>query len=281
MTSGKPEQEPVTVTDKRRIDPETFEVRDAAESSEGTGAPAEGTVENEGTVNEGVVENEDGEEVRVEEIVSTEAELAERTADLQRVSAEYTNYRRRAEREKAAIGAGSIIASAPNMQSTMRKPVRPRAAQAAGGAVQGVEQHGVRDGEARRERLGGGRRQLREGVLRPRHEAPLGRLALDDLGEQLIHGDDLGLGPHPPRAAPEQRKRERHDGLRGGQLVGLSGGRPHGAGHQGTDRDHPQDPRARRRQRIRRAKKNMEWEQKRALENAEAAKPKTPAKTAT
>lgn len=104
MTSGKPEQEPVTVTDKRRIDPETFEVRDAAESSEGTGAPAEGTVENEGTVNEGVVENEDGEEVRVEEIVSTEAELAERTADLQRVSAEYTNYRRRAEREKAAIG---------------------------------------------------------------------------------------------------------------------------------------------------------------------------------
>lgn len=104
MTSGKPEQEPVTVTDKRRIDPETFEVRDAAESSEGTGAPAEGTVENEGTVNEGVVENGDGEEVRVEEIVSTEAELAERTADLQRVSAEYTNYRRRAEREKAAIG---------------------------------------------------------------------------------------------------------------------------------------------------------------------------------
>ena len=27
---------------------------------------------------------------------------------------------------------GSIMASAPNMQSTMRKPVRPRAAQAAG-----------------------------------------------------------------------------------------------------------------------------------------------------
>lgn len=100
MTSGKPEQEPVTVTDKRRIDPETFEVRDATtESSEDTGAPAEG-----------IVENEDGnEEVRVEKALSSEAspesaELAERTADLQRVSAEYTNYRRRAEREKAAIG---------------------------------------------------------------------------------------------------------------------------------------------------------------------------------
>jgi hypothetical protein len=43
----------------------------------------------------------------------------------------------------------------------------------------------------------------------------------------------------------------------------------------------PQDPRARRRQRIRRAKKNLDWEQKRAQENADAAKPKAPAKTAT
>jgi len=43
----------------------------------------------------------------------------------------------------------------------------------------------------------------------------------------------------------------------------------------------PQDPRTRRRQRLRRAKKNLEWEQKRARENDEAAKPKAPAKTAT
>ncbi|MDQ2646901.1 MAG: hypothetical protein M3020_24060 [Myxococcota bacterium] len=43
----------------------------------------------------------------------------------------------------------------------------------------------------------------------------------------------------------------------------------------------PQDPRARRKQRIRRAKKNAEWAEKRALENAEAKKPKAPAKTAT
>jgi hypothetical protein len=43
----------------------------------------------------------------------------------------------------------------------------------------------------------------------------------------------------------------------------------------------PQDPRTRRRQRVRRAKRNLEWERKRADENAEAAKPKTPPKTAT
>jgi hypothetical protein len=43
----------------------------------------------------------------------------------------------------------------------------------------------------------------------------------------------------------------------------------------------PQDPRTARRKRERRAKKNAEWELKRASENAEAAAPKAPAKTAT
>ncbi len=43
----------------------------------------------------------------------------------------------------------------------------------------------------------------------------------------------------------------------------------------------PQDPRTARRKRERRAKKNAEWELKRAQENAADAKPKTPAKTAT
>jgi hypothetical protein len=43
----------------------------------------------------------------------------------------------------------------------------------------------------------------------------------------------------------------------------------------------PQDPRSRRRERERRAKKNLDFEAKRAQENAEAAKPKAPAKKAT
>ena len=43
----------------------------------------------------------------------------------------------------------------------------------------------------------------------------------------------------------------------------------------------PQDPAARRRKRRRRAIKNLQWEQKRARENADAAKPKEPPKTAT
>jgi hypothetical protein len=43
----------------------------------------------------------------------------------------------------------------------------------------------------------------------------------------------------------------------------------------------PQDPRTSRRLRIRRAKKNLAWEARRARENAEAAKPKASAKKTT
>ena len=42
----------------------------------------------------------------------------------------------------------------------------------------------------------------------------------------------------------------------------------------------PQDSRARRRQKARRARKNDAWLAKRAEENAQDAKPKTPAKKA-
>jgi hypothetical protein len=43
----------------------------------------------------------------------------------------------------------------------------------------------------------------------------------------------------------------------------------------------PQDPRARRKERVRRARKNAAWEERRAAENSKAAEPKTPATKAT
>jgi len=78
-----PEQEPITIFDNRKVDPVTGEVREAA-AADAAAAPAP----------------ESGDSI-ADPIA---AELAERTADLQRLTAEYTNYRRRVERDrKAAI----------------------------------------------------------------------------------------------------------------------------------------------------------------------------------
>jgi molecular chaperone GrpE len=80
VTQGDPHDEPVTITDKRRIDPDTGEVRDAVPGS-GSG-PAPG-----GSGPEGVTPDQSD-------------EAAELRATLQRVKAEYDNFRKRTDREK-------------------------------------------------------------------------------------------------------------------------------------------------------------------------------------
>ncbi len=78
MTDGNP-REQVTVTDKRRIDPETGEVRPApAGPAHGGSAPEGG------------------------EAAAGVDKVAELTADLQRVQADFANYRKRALREQQA-----------------------------------------------------------------------------------------------------------------------------------------------------------------------------------
>lgn len=72
-------QEPVTVTDKRRIDPDTGEVRQVPPGSEPGGAPDVSVPAGEGA-----------------------DKVAELTADLQRVQADFTNYRKRALRDQQA-----------------------------------------------------------------------------------------------------------------------------------------------------------------------------------
>ncbi|QII07914.1 nucleotide exchange factor GrpE [Rhodococcoides fascians A25f] len=91
MTSENTEQEPVTFVDKRKIDPETGEVREGDAVPEplvGTGAAPQPDSVDEGTFDGDVVED------------PRDTQVAELTADLQRVSAEYANYRRRTDREK-------------------------------------------------------------------------------------------------------------------------------------------------------------------------------------
>ncbi|MFI5729806.1 nucleotide exchange factor GrpE [Kribbella sp. NPDC051587] len=88
------------VRDKRRIDPETGEAREPAESS--AGAPAGAGVPDDISSLTGP---------SAQEALLTEA-LSERTADLQRLQAEYVNYKRRVDRDREAsreLVIGSVL----------------------------------------------------------------------------------------------------------------------------------------------------------------------------
>jgi len=89
------EQTGPIIRDRRRIDPVTGEVRPIAPGvvggPAGTGPALPGAGPGPGSIADDA------------EIVGLQAELAERTADLQRVQAEYLNYRRRVERDREAV----------------------------------------------------------------------------------------------------------------------------------------------------------------------------------
>ena len=95
---GHPEGEPV-IRDKRRIDPTTGAVRPDAASVPGAGvsddAPGGPTMTGGPAVPPPAAPSVGGPNDG-----AVEAELAERLADLQRVSAEYANYRKRVERDR-------------------------------------------------------------------------------------------------------------------------------------------------------------------------------------
>jgi molecular chaperone GrpE len=79
MTDHDHDEEPVVIRDRRRIDPETGEVR----TPDGDAPPTAPQVD-----------------IAAAELA---AQVAERTADLQRITAEYANYRRRVDRDREAV----------------------------------------------------------------------------------------------------------------------------------------------------------------------------------
>ncbi|MGW4802305.1 nucleotide exchange factor GrpE, partial [Nonomuraea sp. NPDC004297] len=79
------QEEPV-IRDNRKIDPETGQVRESVPADQTAEQPAAQATPQAAAGN--------GE---------LEIQLAERTADLQRLQAEYVNYRRRVERDRAAV----------------------------------------------------------------------------------------------------------------------------------------------------------------------------------
>lgn len=90
--NGHEHSEPV-IRDNRKIDPETGQARVSSDGK--SEQPAEAPAEPGGAAPTGA--GPTGEEGELQ------AQLAERTADLQRLQAEYTNYRRRVERDRVAV----------------------------------------------------------------------------------------------------------------------------------------------------------------------------------
>src|SRR4051812_48470523 len=102
--TDREEQPRVVIRDKRRIDPVTGEVRVPA-GEQPAGTPPGPTTSNPG-------EQMSEHETPVVEQPTTEPamdagdlakQLAERTEDLQRVTAEYANYRRRVDRDRSLV----------------------------------------------------------------------------------------------------------------------------------------------------------------------------------
>jgi molecular chaperone GrpE len=94
---GPPDDGPI-VRDRRRFDPTTGEVRAGVADMAAPATPADPA--------DPAADRGGSSEL--------EAQVAERTADLQRLQAEYTNYRRRVERDRQAVGEaalGSVFAN--------------------------------------------------------------------------------------------------------------------------------------------------------------------------
>ncbi|MPZ96793.1 MAG: nucleotide exchange factor GrpE [Propionibacteriales bacterium] len=109
MTEESSEQ-PV-IRDRRRIDPETGELREpsrtsapAATAETETAAAPSAAGETVAPEAEPEAETDETEESRIAEL---EKALAERTSDLQRLQAEYLNYKRRVERDRQSVREGA------------------------------------------------------------------------------------------------------------------------------------------------------------------------------
>ena len=101
MTSGE-EQPRVVIRDKRRIDPISGEVR-APAGEQPAGAPPGPTLAGEQMSEHEIPVDDQPQQAPQAGGDDLSSQLAERTEDLQRVTAEYANYRRRVDRDRTLV----------------------------------------------------------------------------------------------------------------------------------------------------------------------------------
>lgn len=105
QVSGDSGEEPrVVVRDRRRIDPQTGQVRAASEEEPGEAAPT-------ATPGSPAAEPDPEAELKLQ--------LEERTADLQRLQAEYANYRKRIDRDREVVVTAAKAAVATELLAVL------------------------------------------------------------------------------------------------------------------------------------------------------------------
>ena len=136
------ERQGPVIRDKRRIDPETGKVREPAKPA--PAAPAEEAPDEE-------------ERDKSADVAKLTDELAERTADLQRLQAEYANYRKRVDRDRAAVREQAVVGTLTGLLPVLD-------------AINQAREHGE---------LSGGFKSVADSL-----QAALGRLGLVTYGEK-------------------------------------------------------------------------------------------------
>ncbi len=96
-----------TIRDKRRIDPDTYQVREPQPAA----APGSRGSDRGGRYAEVPVDTE--------EVAQLKTALADRTADLQRLQAEYVNYKRRVDRDRDVARKGGIESVLKDLMSVL------------------------------------------------------------------------------------------------------------------------------------------------------------------
>ncbi|MBA8793398.1 molecular chaperone GrpE [Friedmanniella endophytica] len=104
-SEAEQEQTGPTVRDRRRIDPETGQVRPTQETAAGAPAPGGASAPEAAGAND--------------EVTALQAALADRTSDLQRLQAEYVNYKRRVDRDRDQARQSGIEAVLRELLTTL------------------------------------------------------------------------------------------------------------------------------------------------------------------
>jgi molecular chaperone GrpE len=109
--SSETENTGPTIRDRRRIDPETYQVREPqSAAAPGPGAPAEPAAPEAPSAEASAT---------AEQIADLKTQVGERTADLQRLQAEYVNYKRRVDRDRDLARKAGVEAVLKDLMSVL------------------------------------------------------------------------------------------------------------------------------------------------------------------